>query len=158
MNLNHQSMSYLTVLVGFINCLLTQPEDSRIRLNIRFEFINLRLNQALESLKKFSSLNDDLSIQIELFEKFQWDDFEQNDSKLDMNNLGDVFQAICMKNQFAEANEQKFLELLQILVHLEDENKGADDAKNKWFALTNAVREIIFFKGLIKYPEFKNVL
>ena len=34
------SVGYLTVLVGFINCLLSQPETLRERLNARFEFIS----------------------------------------------------------------------------------------------------------------------
>jgi len=34
------SGAYLTVLVGFINCLLSQPESLRERLNVRFEFIS----------------------------------------------------------------------------------------------------------------------
>jgi len=34
------SGAYLTVLVRFINCLLSQPESLRERLNVRFEFIS----------------------------------------------------------------------------------------------------------------------
>ncbi len=34
------NVNYLTVLVGFINCLLSQPETLRERLNVRFELIS----------------------------------------------------------------------------------------------------------------------
>ena len=37
-NSNQQSATYLTVLVGCINCLCNQPVELRKRLQIRFEF------------------------------------------------------------------------------------------------------------------------
>ena len=36
-NMNKENVGYLTVVYGFLNCLLSQPEDLKVRLTIRFE-------------------------------------------------------------------------------------------------------------------------
>jgi hypothetical protein len=41
-NRQKNSDSYLAVLVGFINCLLSQPDELKDRLKIRAEFISKR--------------------------------------------------------------------------------------------------------------------
>ena len=59
-NSNQQSGIYLTVLVGFINCLISQPALLRKRLQMRFEFqsnlIKAYQNSSEKSqVSKFSS-------------------------------------------------------------------------------------------------------
>ena len=130
---------------------------------IRFHFKDLNINSIFDEIKNLE--HDDLRIQIELFEKFQNEDEEEalENKEYDLSNLNDAFQAICMKNQFSPLINRRFLELLQLLFHVDDvmekpgnesdsktyldyNNNNLNKAEYKWNILTDAVREIIFFK------------
>jgi len=111
-----------------------------------------------DELKKLS--HDDLLIQIDQFEKSQIEDEKEAFTKngFDLNNLHDVFHAIYVKNQNSLISNQKFLELLQlILFNMEDENSTTTNALNRlvkekknsereknWNVLIETIREIMF--------------
>ena len=106
--------------------------------------------------------HDDLLIQIDQFEKSQVEDekeaFEKNG--FDLNNIYDVFNAVCMKNQNSAICSQKFLELLQLILFNLEEEKAAtssskvnrlkekekrhQDREKIWSILIETVREFMF--------------
>lgn len=87
--------------------------------------------------------------QVEVFEKDQCEDEAESGSQYDMTSVDDAFQAVCMKNQFSAHNSDKFLNLLQLLYHIEEEGGDkAVTAEHKWQDVNNAVWEIVFVKGI----------
>lgn len=120
----------------------------------------MKIISVFDDLKKLP--NDDLLIQIDQFEKSQVEDereaFEKNG--FDLNNIYDVFNAVCMKNQNSPTCSQKFLQLLQlILFNLEEEKttsstskicrqkekeKRNNDREKTWSILIETVREVMF--------------
>ncbi len=124
-----------------------------------FKNEGLKIISVYDDLKKLPY--DDLLIQIDQFEKSQVEDekeaFEKNG--FDLNNIYDVFNAVCMKNQNSAICSQKFLELLQlILFNLEEEKPASVSSKNRlkekekrnsdrektWSILIETVREFMF--------------
>ena len=99
--------------------------------------------------------NKDLIIQIELYEKCQLQDEAEalGQSHFDLNNLNDVFNAICIKLHSAKKNNEKFLELLQLVFNIEDEKNnrnGSAKVPEIWNNLNECAREIIFGKNMRK--------
>lgn len=83
-----------------------------------------------------------MSIQLDLYDKFQLEDDKEAFSKngFDLNNPIELFNAIYFKNQNNQNNNQKLLELLQIVFQLidEDENTTLDsNFKNKFENVIN---------------------
>ncbi|CAF0767609.1 unnamed protein product [Brachionus calyciflorus] len=129
---NVTSGSYLSVIIGFLNCLLSQPDDVKDRINLRLELITLKFSELYDELKKVQ--DSDLIIQLDLYETYQREDeaeaFEKNG--FDINDPKEVFNSICFKNKDSKIKNQKFLELLQILYQLNDDESSAPESKNKF--------------------------
>ena len=116
----------------------------------------MKLTDTFYSLRDLS--NTDLIIQIESYEQCQLEDESDalGQSGFDLNNISDVFNAICIKVQSSDKNHEKFLELLQLLFNIEDgktnyihKNKS-DQVNEKWMKLNQCAREIIFGKNIDK--------
>lgn len=166
-NSNQQSGVYLTVLVGFINCLINQPAQLRKRLQMRFEFQSLKLMSVFDDLKNLP--HDDLLIQIDQFEKSQVEDEREAFSKegFDLNNVNDVSNAIFLRNNNSPISNQKFLELLQLVLfnmeeestknisifnRLKEKEKKLTEREKTWNILIETVREI-----MVKSKKLRNL-
>ncbi len=122
-------------------------------LNFHLSNEGLKINQIFDSLKKLP--HEDLIIQVEVFEKGQSEDETESGTQYDMTSLVDAFQAVCMKNQSSVHNVDKFLDLLQVLYHIEDNSGGKVKSEKIWQDLNNAAWEIVFVKGLWNFYAFK---
>ena len=105
----------------------------------------LRINEVFEELKRAAWVQEDLLVQIELFERFQREDEEESAGEYDLDNLKDAFQAVCMRNQTSAENLQQLLEILKLLFHIEETSQ-----QDKWAQATDALRLIIFFQGKLE--------
>ena len=105
----------------------------------------LRINEVFEKLKRVAWVQEDLLVQVELFERFQRDDEAESAGEYDLNNLNDAFQAVCMRNQTSTENLQQLLEILKLLSHIEETSQ-----QDKWAQATDALRLIIFFQGKLE--------
>lgn len=142
---NINTSSYLAVVIGFINCLLNQPEELKERLRLRFELkskklkkrlifsglilffdIDLKIDALLETLRKRE--DQDLLIQINLFEKCQLEDEEEalsahtEQSLVDMNNLQQLFDIIYLKTSTDSVSMFKLVQLFQLLYKHYEQN------------------------------------
>lgn len=81
----------------------------------------MKINEILSQLKQL--MDEDLSIQIEMFEKFQREDEDEAFSQtgFDLNNPIDLFNAIALKTDTSKNTSQKLLELLQVLFQIIDD-------------------------------------
>jgi len=105
----------------------------------------LRINEVFKQLKKVPCVQEDLLVQIELFERFQREDEEESAGEYDLENLKDAFQAVCMRNQTSAENLQQLLEILKLLFHIEETSQ-----QDKWTQAIDALRLIIFFQGKLQ--------
>ena len=112
---------------------------------------DLRVNEVLAGVKRLSWIQEDLLVQIELFERFQLEDEAEAKGEYDMENLNDAFRAVCMRNQFSANNSQQLLEILKLLFQIEDSSQ-----EDTWAQATNALRQSILFKGILS-QSFLNI-
>lgn len=113
---NHEALHLQVACMQFINALVTSPYDLDFRIHLRNEFLRCGLKAMLPSLKEKE--NDELDIQLRVFEENKEDDLTElshrlNDIRAEMDDMNEVFHLLynMLKDTAAEGY------LLSILQH-----------------------------------------
>lgn len=113
---NNEALHLQVACMQFINALVTSPYDLDFRIHLRNEFLRCGLKAMLPSLKEKE--NDELDIQLRVFEENKEDDLTElshrlNDIRAEMDDMNEVFHLLynMLKDTAAEGY------LLSILQH-----------------------------------------
>ncbi|XP_076774990.1 protein diaphanous homolog 2 isoform X4 [Arvicanthis niloticus] len=113
---NNEALHLQVACMQFINALVTSPYDLDFRIHLRNEFLRCGLKAMLPSLKEKE--NDELDIQLRVFEENKEDDLTElshrlNDIRAEMDDMNEVYHLLynMLKDTAAEGY------LLSILQH-----------------------------------------
>ncbi|XP_035315214.1 protein diaphanous homolog 2 isoform X3 [Cricetulus griseus] len=113
---NHEALQLQVACMQFINALVTSPYDLDFRIHLRNEFLRSGLKEMLPGLKEKE--NDELDIQLKVFEENKEDDLTElshrlNDIRAEMDDMNEVYHLLynMLKDTAAESY------LLSILQH-----------------------------------------
>ncbi|XP_028637698.1 protein diaphanous homolog 2 [Grammomys surdaster] len=113
---NNEALHLQVACMQFINALVTSPYDLDFRIHLRNEFLRCGLKPMLPSLKEKE--NDELDIQLRVFEENKEDDLTElshrlNDIRAEMDDMNEVYHLLynMLKDTAAEGY------LLSILQH-----------------------------------------
>ncbi|XP_055464258.1 protein diaphanous homolog 2 isoform X3 [Psammomys obesus] len=113
---NHEVLQLQVACMQFINALVTSPYDLDFRIHLRNEFLRSGLKAMLPGLKEKE--NDELDIQLRVFEENKEDDLTElshrlNDIRAEMDDMNEVYHLLfnMLKDTAAEGY------LLSILQH-----------------------------------------
>ncbi|XP_031231233.1 protein diaphanous homolog 2 [Mastomys coucha] len=113
---NNEALHLQVACMQFINALVTSPYDLDFRIHLRNEFLRCGLKAMLPSLKEKE--NDELDIQLRVFEENKEDDLSElshrlNDIRAEMDDMNEVYHLLynMLKDTAAEGY------LLSILQH-----------------------------------------
>ncbi|EFA83204.1 actin binding protein [Heterostelium album PN500] len=142
----NSSLEMKTKALCFINVLIHEPEETSVRVNIRGEFLRLGLYDYLKPLKPTLSPDENLYLQIEIFEDMMMEDNQELDHKLeelkkklgvDIENLDALFKAL--KSSASKSGLTKsLLSVMQNLLVLHSDSDGI----KYWLLIDQLVRQI----------------
>ncbi|XP_028397616.1 inverted formin-2-like [Dendronephthya gigantea] len=135
---------YVTSCVAFVNAIIMSTDDFQERVKLRNEFIGLGLLEELNVLK--NEEDDDLLLQIDVFESQRLNDEDEFGGEINLNNHNDVFQALFQKIS-SKPCAMNFLNILQSLLTLDDDNEVTD---RKWELIENLITKISLVQDLNK--------
>ncbi|XP_041454485.1 inverted formin-2-like isoform X2 [Lytechinus variegatus] len=124
-------LPYKSTLLGFINALLIATADFDARIHMRNEFIGLQLLDILTQLRQNNSEDNELSIQLDVFDEQKLVDDEElmtyyPDDGVDLNSPVECFHAIFNKvgNTPQAAS---LLSILHALLQLDPDDQVSDE-------------------------------
>ncbi|XP_049982813.1 protein diaphanous homolog 2 isoform X1 [Alexandromys fortis] len=113
---NHEALQLQVACMQFINALVTSPYDLDFRIHLRNEFLRSGLKAMLPGLKEKE--NDELDIQLRVFEENKEDDLNElshrlNDIRAEMDDMNEVYHLLY--NMLKDTAAENYL--LSILQH-----------------------------------------
>nr|XP_027790384.1 protein diaphanous homolog 2 [Marmota flaviventris] len=113
---NHEALQLQVACMQFINALVTSPYDLDFRIHLRNEFLRSGLKTMLPDLKEKE--NDELDIQLKVFDENKEDDLTElshrlNDIRAEMDDMNEVYHLLY--NMLKDTAAENYL--LSILQH-----------------------------------------
>ncbi|XP_070317895.1 protein diaphanous homolog 2 isoform X1 [Odocoileus virginianus] len=113
---NHETLHLQVACMQFINALVTSPYDLDFRIHLRNEFLRSGLKTMLPDLKEKE--NDELDIQLKVFDENKEDDLTElshrlNDIRAEMDDMNEVYHLLY--NMLKDTAAENYL--LSILQH-----------------------------------------
>ncbi|XP_068921383.1 protein diaphanous homolog 2 [Petaurus breviceps papuanus] len=113
---NHEALQLQVACMQFINALVTSPYDLDFRIHLRNEFLRSGLKKMLPGLKEKD--NDELDIQLKVFDENKDDDLHElshrlNDIRAEMDDMNEVYHLLY--NMLKDTSSENYL--LSILQH-----------------------------------------
>ncbi|XP_027253856.1 protein diaphanous homolog 1 isoform X3 [Cricetulus griseus] len=136
-----------------INALITPAEELDFRVHIRSELMRLGLHQVLQELREIE--NDDMRVQLSVFDEQAEEDFfdlkgRLDDIRMEMDDFGEVFQILLNTVKDSKA-EPHFLSILQHLLLVRNDY----EARPQYYKLIEeCVSQIVLHKNGTD-PDFK---
>nr|XP_023394651.1 protein diaphanous homolog 2 isoform X1 [Loxodonta africana] len=113
---NHEALQLQVACMQFINALVTSPYELDFRIHLRNEFLRSGLKTMLPDLKEKE--NDELDIQLKVFDENKEDDLTElshrlNDIRAEMDDMNEVYHLLY--NMLKDTDAENYL--LSILQH-----------------------------------------
>ncbi|XP_077001556.1 protein diaphanous homolog 2 isoform X4 [Tamandua tetradactyla] len=113
---NHEALQLQVACMQFINALVTSPYELEFRIHLRNEFLRSGLKTMLPDLKEKE--NDELDIQLKVFDENKEDDLTElshrlNDIRAEMDDMNEVYHLLY--NMLKDTTAENYL--LSILQH-----------------------------------------
>ncbi|XP_028397686.1 protein diaphanous homolog 1-like [Dendronephthya gigantea] len=138
--------------VQFINALVSKPDDLDFRLHLRNEFLRGGLTEVLKDLRDVG--NDELNVQLDIFEEHKEDDFLElshrlTDIQVNFEEPSELFQMLTSITKDS-VSENAFISILQHLLLIRDDVY----ARTQYFNLIEeCVSQIVLHKSGVD-PDF----
>ncbi|KAL4230469.1 FH2 domain-containing protein 1 [Mactra antiquata] len=142
-----ENPSYKTTLLEFINCIIIYTDKINDRIRIRNEFYGLKLQDVLNHLRAISDKDQNLTVQLDLFDEHKDTDDEQlpGAKGIDLTSPLDVFHSI-FKQVDNTPQEIHFLTVLQHLLKIDPTDKSAE-------LIWDTVETLVSKATVIESPE-----
>ncbi|CAB3986142.1 diaphanous homolog 2 isoform X1 [Paramuricea clavata] len=149
---NSDSVQLKVACVQFINALVSKPDDLDFRLHLRNEFLRQGLTEVLKDLRDIG--NDELNVQLDIFEEHKEDDFAElshrlTDIQVNFEEPSELFQMLVSITKDS-VSEIAFTSILQHLLLIRDDVY----ARTQYFNLIEeCVSQIVLHKSGVD-PDF----
>ncbi|KAL3880416.1 hypothetical protein ACJMK2_032656 [Sinanodonta woodiana] len=140
------NVPYQTVLLEFINCVIIYTEKIEERVRIRNEFFGLKLQEVINQLRKYADQDQNLAVQLDLFDEHKANDDEQlpGIKGVDLNSPLDVFHVI--NSRISDTPQE--IHFLTVLQHLLKIDTADSNSETIWNVVENVVSKATLIESV----------